>query len=390
MKRKKIITSLTSCVLIGTMLASTACSAGTTETEGSGSEILSEETEITETQIPVADLSEATVEPLPDEIYTGSEIYVLPVITAGDRELSLDDYIVTYDNNINLGTCTVTVTGNDVTATGILTMTFNIITGDEVCDAEENAGLTAFVDRLYVYFLGRYPSLEEMTDNVRRLRSGSRSGMEIVNMIVCSPEFEARGLDEVAFVQAFYLAVLNRNADEDGLWYNVNLLWNGMSRVDLVNGIMDVEGGEFDNICNSLGITLGNGHVTGAAPIINDGVPSSSFNYTVDGRSVTVHRRIYQFVSQSEDGTSVLDLGAMCAASGYDLLTEDGSFVYGTGVYQLTLADGSMSLTVGGDEVSYYEDSVDEGEETFSVNGTDVTVSLGMAVMIEYSLENVE
>ena len=95
--------------------------------------------------------------------------------------------------------------------------------------------------------------------------------MEMVNILVQSSEFEARNLDEVGFVSAFYLGALGREADEDGLWYNVNLLWNGMSRIDLINGIMDVPGGEFDNVCNSLGIVMGYGHVTGAAPVINDG-----------------------------------------------------------------------------------------------------------------------
>ena len=289
MKRKTLTTYLTSCVLIGTMLMTSACAGKTTDGSVAASEA-EETTEVTETELPPVDLSEAAAEPLPDELYTGSEIYVAPVLTYEDREFSLDDFTVEYDNNINLGTCTVTVTGNGDTCVGQTELTFNIITGDEVCDAEENAALDAFVDRLYVHFLGRYPTLEEMTDNVHRLRSGSRSGMEIVNMIILSPEFEARGLDEVGFVQAFYLGVLNRNPDEDGLWYNVNLLWNGMSRTDLVNGIMDVPGGEFDNLCNSLGITLGNGHITGAAPIINDGVPSSNFNYTVDGRTLNPYK----------------------------------------------------------------------------------------------------
>ena len=387
MKRKTLTTYLTSCVLIGTMLMTAAC--GNKSSEGSDAVSEAEETtEVTETEIPPVDLSEATIEPLTDEIYTGSEIYVVPVITYEDRELSLDDFTVTYDNNINLGTCTVTVTGNGDTCVGETELTFNIITGDEVCDAEENAALDAFVDRLYVHFLGRYPTLDEMTDNVRRLRSGSRSGMEIVNMIILSPEFEARGLDEVGFVQAFYLGALNRNPDEDGLWYNVNLLWNGMSRTDLVNGIMDVPGGEFDSICNSLGITLGNGHITGAAPIINDGVPSSNFNYNVDGRDLTVHRRVYQFITTNDDGERYFNLDAMCAASGY-APSEDGSLTYSTGVYVLTVNDGSMSLTVGGDEVSYYEDVIDEGEETYTVNDSDIEISIGMIVMIEYSLENV-
>ena len=49
-----------------------------------------------------------------------------------------------------------------------------------------------------------------------------------------------------------------------------------------------------------------------------------------------------------------------------------------------------MSLTISDDEVSYYEDTIQDDEELYSVNGTDTTVSIGMIVMIEYSLENLD
>lgn len=385
MKKKVLI----SCVLAGTILLNSACAAKNDASESGAGE--GETVEATETELPPADMGYADVEPIEDQIYTGSEITVSPVISYDGNELNEgSDYTLTYENNINIGTATVTATGNGDNTLGEISMTFNIITGDALCDAEENAALVSFVDRLYVHLLGRYPTLGEMTDNVTRLRSGSRSGMEMVNILVQSSEFEARNLDEVGFVSAFYLGALGREADEDGLWYNVNLLWNGMSRIDLINGIMDVPGGEFDNVCNSLGIVMGYGHVTGAAPVINDGVPSSNFNYDVDGRSVTVHRRVYQFTSSSDDSDlRTFDLDAMCAASGYTPV-EGSEFDYTSGVCELTFANGAMTLTIGGDEVAYYEDTLDDGEELFRVNGTDTEVSVGMLVMIEYSLENVE
>lgn len=371
------------------MILNAACAAKNGASESGAGE--SETVEATETELPPVDMGYADVEPIEDQIYTGSEITVSPVISYDGNELAEgSDYTLTYENNVNIGTATVTATGNGDNTLGEISMTFNIITGDALCDAEENAALVSFVDRLYVHLLGRYPTLGEMTDNVTRLRSGSRSGMEMVNILVQSSEFEERNLDEVGFVTAFYLGALGREADEDGLWYNVNLLWNGMSRIDLINGIMDVPGGEFDNVCNSLGIVMGYGHVTGAAPVINDGVPSSNFNYDVDGRSLTVHRRVYQFTSSSDDSDlRTFDLDAMCAASGYTPV-EGSEFAYTSGVCELTVANGSMTLTIGGDEVAYYEDTLDDGEEMFRVNGTDTEVSVGMLVMIEYSLENVE
>ena len=390
MNKRKIASCITSGFLIGTMLLISSCSS---KPAGDGAETNETEqtVEQTETSVQVSDLQDAEIQPVEDQIYTGSEITVVPEITIDGTALSEgSDYTLSYDNNINIGTTVVTVTGNGTTVEGETSFTFNIITGDELCDSEENAGLLAFVDRLYVHLLGRYPTWDELTDNTRRLRSGSRSGMDMVNIILQSDEFARRELDEVGFVQAFYLGVLNRNADEDGLWYNVNLLWGGMDRIELANGIMDVEGGEFDNICDSLGISLGTGSVVGAVPVINDGIPSSSFNYNVDGRSVTVHRRVYQYIHTNDDGEQVFDLDAMCADSSYAPLDSSDGFVYGTGVYELSLIDGAMSLKIGGDEISYYEDTVEEGEDLFRVNDTDTEVSIGMVVMIEYSLESIE
>ena len=393
MRRRKIASCITSFILAGTMLMTSACSAGGAVSGETGAEDSPEETaEVTETELPSVDMSEVTVEPVPDQIYSGEPIYVSAVLNCDVRPLTegVDYWLDNYSNNVNIGTVTCDVVGNGTSLTGRTTISFDIITGDDVCDSEENAGLIAFVDRLYVHLLGRYPGLTEMTDNVRRLRSGSRSGIEMINIIIQSPEFQARGLSDTDFLTCFYLGVLNRNVDEGGLNYNLGLLSGGMSRLDLVNGIICSEEGEFASICNSLGITLGNGHDIGAVPQIDDGVPTSSFNYTVDGRNVTVHRRVYQFVRANDDGSRYFDLDALCAASGYSPVSADGSFIYSTGVYELTVTGSSMTLTVGGDEVSYYEDFIDEGEETFSVNGTDTTVSIGMLIMIEYSLENVE
>lgn len=381
---------LTALCLSAVLVMSAGCGANVNYGESEESAELTESVLQIEAEIPSYDLETATVDPIPDQIYSGDPVEPSVSVTCDGKVLEEgEEYTLSYENNVNLGTATVTITGNGVSTVGSCSLTFNIITGDPVCDAEENQGIAAFVDRLYVYFLGRYPTLDEMTDNVRRLRSGSRSGMEAVNIIVQSDELEQRGIDEIAFVQAFYLAVLNRNADEDGLWYNVNLLWNGMSRVDLVNGIMDVPGGEFDIFCSSIGINLGSGHEAGRAPDMNDGIPTSSFNYTVGDRTVTIHRRAYQFITVADEGDSIFDLDSMCALAGLELISDDdGSFVYGTGVYQLTLSGGSMSLMIGADEVSHYDDVVEDGTEVFRVNDTDTTVSLGMIVMIEYSLEN--
>ena len=391
MRRRKISSCITSVVLAGTVLMSSACMAGKGGEE-SGEDLPEvATTEVTETEADPADISLSEVAPVPDQIYSGNAIYVTPVVTYEGRTLTegVDYWLDNYSNNINVGTVTCDIIGNGETATGTQTITFNIITGDQLCDSEENAGIVDFVDRMYVYLLGRYPTLNEIIDNTTRLRSGSRSGIEMVNILVQSDEFANRNLSDEDFLGNFYLGVLNRNVDGGGLSYNLGLLEGGMTRLELINGIICSEEGEFANICNSLGIVLGNGHNVGETPELDDGVPSSVFNYSVDGRNVAIHRRVYQFIRDGEDGQRIFDLDAMCAASGYNRTSDEG-FEYASGVCELELNGNAMSLTISDDEVSYYEDTIQDDEELYSVNGTDTTVSIGMIVMIEYSLENLD
>ena len=63
-------------------------------------------------KIVPADLYEATVSAIVDQVYTGKVVEPRPVVRCGGRTLVLNtDYTVTYKNNINVGTATVTVTG---------------------------------------------------------------------------------------------------------------------------------------------------------------------------------------------------------------------------------------------------------------------------------------
>ena len=69
----------------------------------------------------------ATVEPIADQIYTGSAIEPTVVVKDGETELSSEtDYGVSYSNNTNVGTATVTITfkGN---YSGTATVTFEIV-----------------------------------------------------------------------------------------------------------------------------------------------------------------------------------------------------------------------------------------------------------------------
>lgn len=56
--------------------------------------------------------SSIEIAPIPDQTFTGSAVTPEPVIKFGSLTLKKDtDYTLTYANNINVGTATVTITG---------------------------------------------------------------------------------------------------------------------------------------------------------------------------------------------------------------------------------------------------------------------------------------
>ena len=82
----------------------------------------------TATPLPIekVDISAVTIEPLSPVTYTGTEIMPLPKLTYNDRELTLDaDYILNYQNNIEIGKATMTIIGL-AGFTGTKNIKFNI------------------------------------------------------------------------------------------------------------------------------------------------------------------------------------------------------------------------------------------------------------------------
>ena len=79
-------------------------------------------------QANVADKDAVTIQPIPDQKYTGSPITPKLTITSGSYELGESmDYDVTFKDNVNAGTATVTVTGKYL-YTGVTEVTFKITT----------------------------------------------------------------------------------------------------------------------------------------------------------------------------------------------------------------------------------------------------------------------
>jgi hypothetical protein len=75
------------------------------------------------------DMTQATVERIPDQLYSGNPITPSVVVKLFDLSLQdTSDYGVSYSNNIEAGTATVTITGNGSAYRGFATKTFRIVT----------------------------------------------------------------------------------------------------------------------------------------------------------------------------------------------------------------------------------------------------------------------
>ena len=73
------------------------------------------------------DADNFTVADIPDQALTGQAVTPLPTVSYGGKTLTLNtDYIVSYSDNINVGTATVTITGRG-NFTGATSATFIIV-----------------------------------------------------------------------------------------------------------------------------------------------------------------------------------------------------------------------------------------------------------------------
>ncbi len=85
--------------------------------------------------IAAADIASASIAPISNQVWTGSAITPLPVVTLNGAILVKDtDYTLAYTNNTNVGTATITLSGSG-NFTGTTSTTFSIV-GRDISHAE--------------------------------------------------------------------------------------------------------------------------------------------------------------------------------------------------------------------------------------------------------------
>jgi len=117
---------------------------------------------------------------------------------------------------------------------------------------EKNA--KPFITRLYETILDRSPDPDGMETWLYALQNG-KTGADLVAGFFYSGEMQRKNLDNEAFVEYAYRAILGREADTGGKEFWTNELNLGCTRAYILSGF--VGSGEFGRLCDQYGITVG-------------------------------------------------------------------------------------------------------------------------------------
>ena len=113
----------------------------------------------------------------------------------------------------------------------------------------------AFVKRLYRVTLGREGEAGGVNYWVEELKSGRKTGADVVAEFYISQEMYNKGISNSDFVDLAYRGIMNREPDGNGKQYWVNGLDSGASYDYVASGFIGSQ--EFSDLCASYGITAG-------------------------------------------------------------------------------------------------------------------------------------
>ena len=122
-------------------------------------------------------------------------------------------------------------------------------------EPEPLSGPAGFTDRMYRIVLAREKDEAGAADWTGRLERREMTGADVAFGFFMSPEMQDRDLTDGEYINTAYLAVLDREADEEGLNTWIQVLSDGMSRLFVLAGFTNSV--EFGELCQSYGIDRG-------------------------------------------------------------------------------------------------------------------------------------
>ncbi|NOQ64221.1 MAG: DUF4214 domain-containing protein [Methyloprofundus sp.] len=111
-----------------------------------------------------------------------------------------------------------------------------------------------FVQRFYLNVLGRYPEQEGLDHWANHLITEEFSAADVAYGFFLSGEFIDQNHDDRAFVNIAYATILNRSPDAAGVSNWLNHLGSGLSRRDMIQGFLASQ--EFSVLAASYGVVV--------------------------------------------------------------------------------------------------------------------------------------
>ena len=124
-------------------------------------------------------------------------------------------------------------------------------------EAADEAGIRAFVTRMYEVCLDREPDTDGLNDWSNRLATGQEQGANIAFGFIFSEEFQNLNLCNEHYVDSMYAAFFDREGDAAGKADWLGQLNSGATRGHVMTGFVNSE--EFANLCAAYGIDQGSG-----------------------------------------------------------------------------------------------------------------------------------
>lgn len=124
-------------------------------------------------------------------------------------------------------------------------------------------GIRGFVSRMYTVALGRSAEAEGLEYWSNLLASKNSDGANIAYGFIMSEEFINKNLSNAEYLDVLYRTFFDREADQGGMDYWMNLLNTGTSRGTVLAGF--VNSVEFSDLCNEFGILRGYMYRSGLA-----------------------------------------------------------------------------------------------------------------------------
>ena len=132
------------------------------------------------------------------------------------------------------------------------------LTGSSVtAKAADEAGIRAFVTRMYEVCLDREPEETGLNDWSNRLATGQELGADTAFGFIFSQEFRNLNLCNEHYVDSMYAAFFDREGDAAGKADWLGQLNGGATRGHIMTGFVNSQ--EFANLCAAYGITQGSG-----------------------------------------------------------------------------------------------------------------------------------